>query len=265
MTKNAKGREPLESKIFTAAEITRGIAKLERRMADLDVLDPREVTHDEGLRDTVRNSIRDTVRDVFGANSQEAGDFVNPELYHSDGIIRAWDDDNPAYDYEAYGRGIPQMRTRLGGLVAKLEEKRLDLEESPEVHAYQLLQGMRIHPRIFALCSALFRDGHHSQAVFDASKALINFVKEKSGRHDLDGVGLMTEVFSPNKPILRFNDLVDQSDKDEQQGMMHLFMGAALAVRNPRGHSFPSDSPDEAVEFIGFLSLLASRLDKTRK
>jgi uncharacterized protein (TIGR02391 family) len=59
----------------------------------------------------------------------------------------------------------------------------------------------------------------------------------RSGRHNLDGVALMSTVFSPNDPILAFNSLANQTDKDEQQGLMHLFMGAVLGIRNPRAHA----------------------------
>jgi uncharacterized protein (TIGR02391 family) len=90
-------------------------------------------------------------------------------------------------------------------------------------------------------------------------------VKERSGRHDLDGAPLMRSVFSRNDPILAFNDLANQSDIDEQEGMMHLFEGAVLAIRNPRGHSFLDDSPDRALEYIGLLSLLANRLEEVKR
>lgn len=265
MARNATGPDQFRTKVFTENEISKGIIKLERRINEIKALDPREIAYDDGARETVQNNIRDTVRDIFGPDSQVARDFAYPSLYHSDGSIGYWDDDDPTIDYQAYSRGIPQMETRLRGLIAKLEETRLDLQESPEVQSLQLFQGMRLHPRIRAVCSDLFRDGHYPQAVFDASKALVNLVKEKSGRDDLDGVGLMTEVFSVNNPILRFNDLTTQSDKDEQKGMMHLFMGVTLGVRNPRGHSFLGDSPDEALEFIGLMSLLANRLEKAKR
>ena len=93
----------------------------------------------------------------------------------------------------------------------------------------------------------------------------MNYVKEKSRRHDLDGSGLMSTVFSKNKPVLAFNDLKDQRDADEQEGMMHLFMGAVLALRNPRAHALPDDSPEAAVEYIVFLSLLARRVDQAKR
>jgi uncharacterized protein (TIGR02391 family) len=90
----------------------------------------------------------------------------------------------------------------------------------------------------------------------------VNFVKEKSRRHDLDGANLMRTVFSRNDPILAFNDLRDQAEQDEQEGMMHLFEGAALALRNPRAHVLSDDSPEMALDYLMMLSMLAKRLDR---
>jgi Protein of unknown function (Hypoth_ymh) len=61
-------------------------------------------------------------------------------------------------------------------------------------------------------------------------------VKVKSGKTDIEGAPLMQSVFSVNNPILAFNGLADQSDRDEQQGMMQLYAGAVMAIRNPGGH-----------------------------
>ena len=127
------------------------------------------------------------------------------------------------------------------------------------------IEDLPLHPRIAAACVDLYQDEHYPNAVFDASKTLINFVKEKSGRHDLDGAPLMRQVFSKNDPILAFNDLMDQSDLDEQEGMMHIYEGVALGIRNPRGHGFPEDSLERALEYIVLISLLAHRLEETRK
>ena len=127
------------------------------------------------------------------------------------------------------------------------------------------IEDLPLHPRIAAVCVDLYQHEHYPNAVLDASKALIHFVKEKSGRYDLDGAPLMRQVFSKNDPILAFNDLIDQSDLDEQEGMMHIYEGVALGIRNPRGHGFPEDSPERALEYIGLISLLINRLEETHK
>jgi uncharacterized protein (TIGR02391 family) len=81
---------------------------------------------------------------------------------------------------------------------------------------------------------------------------------------ELDGVALMQNVFSKDNPILRFNDLKDNTDKDEQLGFMWLYSGAVMGLRNPRAHRIIADDPERALEFIAFISLLAKMLDESK-
>jgi uncharacterized protein (TIGR02391 family) len=88
---------------------------------------------------------------------------------------------------------------------------------------------------------------------------------ERSGQHNLDGAPLVRTVFSKNNPILAFNDLADQTDQDQQEGLMHLFEGAVLGIRNPGGHSFPEGTEQRAIEYISLLSLLAYLVQEAKK
>lgn len=124
--------------------------------------------------------------------------------------------------------------------------------------------NLSIHPRLLHACGKQFADGHYRDAILAAGIALVQYVKERSASA-LDGTALMTSVFSVNNPILAFSDLKDQSDKDEQQGLMHLFAGAVLALRNPRAHSLTPDTAEYAVEAISLISFLAKQLDTARK
>jgi len=105
---------------------------------------------------------------------------------------------------------------------------------------------------------------------------LNNFVKQKSGRHNLDGYKLMSFVFSfdyddqrdkiTRKPILKLNQLSGQSERDEQQGFMHLFMGVMLGIRNPKGHeTIIQSDPYRTLEYLSLASLLAKRVDEAKK
>lgn len=111
----------------------------------------------------------------------------------------------------------------------------------------------------------MYLDHYYFEAVFAAAKALVNFVKEKSGKHDLDGAALMRTVFSRKDPILLVNDLASQTDEDEQEGLMHVFEGAVLALRNPGGHAFPQGTAQRALEYIQLLSLLAYQVEESRR
>ena len=91
------------------------------------------------------------------------------------------------------------------------------------------------------------------------------FVQMRSMRPELSGTDLMLHVFSQKNPILKFNELKTETDKSEQQGMMFLYAGAMLALRNPRAHSIMVDDPENALDIILFISLLMKSLDNTTK
>ena len=58
-------------------------------------------------------------------------------------------------------------------------------------------------------------------------KALNNLVRLRSGLEH-EGTTLMERAFSPTNPVIKFNDLTTQSDRDEQKGFMMMFSGAVL-------------------------------------
>ncbi len=252
----------LEIKVFTSPEeIDRAIAKIKRRVEEVRALDPRQVPYDDQRRYTVEENIKMTVMEIYGPNSPEFHEHGYQNIWHGGYNMG----DSAATRQAKFAAGIPQTITRLEGLIARLEEKRAEFGQDTAALTRAAFEGLDLHPRIATACADLYRDRHYANAVEDAAKALVNFVKEKSGRHDLDGAPLMQHVFSPNNPILVFNDLADQSDKDEQQGMMFLFAGAVLGLRNPRAHKLLEDSPEEALDYIALLSLLAKRLEGAKR
>jgi uncharacterized protein (TIGR02391 family) len=233
-------------KEFTADEIDRGIAKLKRRADELKALQENYVSYDDAAVDNVENGISDAVLEIFSPESPEYQRYGHFRIESGFFIMGQSESESQAQ----FRASLPNAITRVEGLIAKLEEKRADLGVDPTTRARTTFQGMDLHPRIADVCADLYRDGHYSEAVFNASKAIVNYVRERSARHDLDGAALMRTVFSKNNPILVFNALADQSDLDEQEGMMHLFEGAVMGIRNPRGHSFLTDSPECALEYI---------------
>jgi uncharacterized protein (TIGR02391 family) len=139
----------------------------------------------------------------------------------------------------------------IENLISRLDERKTDFGADTTARVRSAFEGLDLHPRIAAVSADLYRNGHYRNAVLDASVALVNFVKEKSRRHDLDGAKLMTTVFSKNNPILAFNGLSDQTDEDEQEGMMHLFVGAVGVHRpdQPAGEAGGQGQPQGTVIF----------------
>jgi uncharacterized protein (TIGR02391 family) len=254
---------PLESREFRSSEeIDAAIARLRRRIEDLEKLDVRAafVNH-SGEDQVVQSNVQQTIREVFGAHSPE---------FREHRYIRLWaGPQSTMMDDEGILHGKQLGRTHvitiLNGLIGRLEEKKTDLAGGLPAAPSTYFDRLNLHDRIRDVSRDLFVDGHPWDAVFAASKALVNYVKERSNRHDLDGAPLMTTVFSKNDPILAFNDLADKTDLNEQEGMMHLFVGAVLAIRNPGGHAFPEGPEQRAIEYISFLSLLAYRLKEANR
>jgi uncharacterized protein (TIGR02391 family) len=259
--KKSYDEEIIQVKIFSNDEIDIGITKLQRRIKELESLLQDNVQFDDQQVDTVKHNIIDTIRDVFGQQSSEYDKNKYHKIRHgSSNVGDSW-----PVRHQKFIAGVPQSISMINGLIQRLEEKREDHGLDPKAKASQVFYGLNLQPRIHDICSDLYHDGHYANAVFDASKALINYIKEKSRIHDLDGTALVRKVFSKNDPILAFNDLSDQTDLDEQEGMMHLFEGFVMGVRNPRGHSFKYDNPERALEYIVLISMLAFKVDESKR
>lgn len=255
-------KPPLEPKEFRSSEeIDVAVTKLKRRIQELEKLDVQAaVLNQTGADSTARSNIRATILDVFGPNSPEFKEHEYIEIWEGP-LFMNMDDRTLIASTE---RGRTKVIGILTGLVGRLEEKRADLTMGMTPAPSTYFDCLNLHSRIRDIARDLFLDGHPWEAVFAAAKALVNYVKERSNRHDLDGAPLVRAVFSRNDPILAFNDLSDQTDADEQEGMMHLFEGAILAIRNPGGHSFPEGPEQRAIEYISLLSLLAYRVQEAK-
>jgi uncharacterized protein (TIGR02391 family) len=243
-------------------EIDSSIAKLERRIRELEALDiPAAVLQKSGADDVAKSNIRATMLEIFGPNSPEYKENIYIKIWAGPMFINM---QQPTI-IRAKELGRVQVIGILKGLIGRLREKREDLCVGASAAPSTYFDRLNLHPRIINVARDLFLDGYHWESVFAAAKALVNYVKERSGRHDLDGAPLVRTVFSKGNPILAFNDLADQTDQDEQEGMMHLFEGAVLGIRNPGGHSFPEGPEQRAIEYISLLSLLAYRVQEAKR
>lgn len=125
--------------------------------------------------------------------------------------------------------------------------------------------NIEFHPRVKEVSLDLFKNKHYSEAIFEAIKALNNYVKEKANIIDKDLSFAMALAFNENKPIIKLNKLENQSEKDEQEGFKLLFMGAMKGIRNPRGHeTYKLEDKNIALEYLGFISLLFRKAEEGR-
>ncbi|PIN88137.1 TIGR02391 family protein [Candidatus Woesearchaeota archaeon CG10_big_fil_rev_8_21_14_0_10_32_24] len=152
--------------------------------------------------------------------------------------------------------------------ISYLEEKWPEIEIASEdlKKNNSILLERNIHPEIIKVSEKLFNDGHYAPAIEEAFKKVVLLVKEKSGKLNLDGCGLMTTTFSKDNPILKFNNGETQIDKDEQMGWMLIYQGAVLSIRNVKAHgNIVQKDPVKTLEYLSFASLLCRRLDDAIK
>lgn len=153
-------------------------------------------------------------------------------------------------------KGLAKALSQLEGL----ENSKPTVEVKEQTDLYDLLitnDGLRKFTR------KLFYDGHHARAVEEAFKYLNNVVKEKSNLTKEDGFPLMQKAFSPNKPVLKLNAGVSQSEQSEQQGYMNIFSGCMLGIRNPRAHDHEwEDSESRAIQLLTLANHLLDKLEQ---
>jgi uncharacterized protein (TIGR02391 family) len=262
----ARRNTPVQSQPanLTPDQMKFAIPKLQRRITELKEIDVNTIQErGEPRFDALEQKIDSTLVDIFGKDTVEYHRFCVDRL---DTASLNFMYETPLHEVrEGYKRGIEQAISNLQTIVELFKENITDLGQNPAGKALKALGELDIHPEIERAVANLFRDGHYANAVEDACKVLDALVKLRSGRHDISGTDLMQNVFSPKNPVLKFNDLKTQTEQSEQQGMMFLYAGAMLALRNPRAHEIIEDDPEKALEYIAFLSLLAKSLDKAKR
>lgn len=249
---------------LTPEQIARGIEKIRKRIGELEpLLQLNDLDQLDRAACSVSKKIEETLSQLFGAGTAEYHRYKIEGLYARGDYVDEFYDDRGEYVVKHHG-AIHDAIATLNTAISMLEERLEDMGASPVGKARRAIEGLDLHRDIEEAAGQLYRDGHYSNAVLAAANALTALVKYRSG-HTQDGVDLMNNVFSLNKPVLKLNDLQDDSDRNEQKGFMMLLGGVVTALRNPRAHKQIDDDPEEAVEFIAFISLLAKRVDNAKK
>lgn len=156
------------------------------------------------------------------------------------------------------------------GLEFSGEGKMLQLSQSrtkPSEHQSEDLKFFSsrcFHPSVEKHSRDLFIGGNYYHAVFEVCKAFDKTVREKSS-FDKHGTELMSSALSL-KGTLKLNKQITETEKNEQEGLMHLCMGLMRAIRNPESHEPKLDwniTREDALDILSLLSYLYRQIDKT--
>src|SRR5216684_5240511 len=153
-----------------------------------------------------------------------------------------------------------QLRTKRRKALLESFIEQLEILAPPAAAGSQV--QYRFHPEIERVSGQLFRDGHYKQAALEAYIRVIDEVRAKSGLA-LDGDPLMNHAFGieGRTPVIQFNSLQTESERDEQKGLMFLYKGI-VGLRNSKAHSNRLfNDPSRALEYLALASLLMRLLE----
>jgi len=251
------------------AEMQAAFKKLVRRKQELDGIDPHSIMSEEDEA-TANGWIKiwnDTVAEIFTHDSRQYREYQLWSLNLSNSLNVSLTD--YGYNVREAREGIARGKQRVLQYIATIEkifkERLDDAGASPAAQATATFQGLTIHPALLAAIGDRYENGHYEDSVLKAYVAMEAIVKAKANRPNASGTSLMETAFSANSPLLEVADITDPSGKDEQMGMMRLFSGASLAVRNPRAHTLKADTANRALEQIVFLSHLADTVEAAKR
>jgi uncharacterized protein (TIGR02391 family) len=174
--------------------------------------------------------------------------------------IAAWNtvtQPKPAFEPANIIDACDQMIGALEGLADRAEA-----ELPPTVDVAQL------HPAVWGQAARLWRDEHYRQAVSAAADGVVQLVKSRVGGTELDDTDRWNQAFSkdapqPGRPRLRWpGDQADRTVVSMNDGLRRFAPGAQMTIRNPATHGPGEITPQEAVERLSVLSLLARWVDE---
>jgi uncharacterized protein (TIGR02391 family) len=155
---------------------------------------------------------------------------------------------------------VDGIRNKIFDYAFNLKSTNIDItnikKDDSQTEAENIFDTINLHPVIVNASKSLYESQHYASAIFEAFKAVNNYVKVKT-KLPLDGKDLMAQAFREDNPVLKLNRLRTLSDKNEQEGFKFIFMGAIVGIRNPKAHdSITQTDKNKTLEYLALASLL---------
>ncbi len=212
-------------------------------------------------------------------------------LHYNDAKVDAWENTTENILTAVYGlpdgelhRNTYEFRTMQSGVslhvnmsVAELQRDHVGTQQKRRALLEAIVEQLqdlappsaatapdqyRFHPEIERVAGEIYRDGHYKAAALEAYIRVIEEVRARSGLA-FDGDNLMNHAFGCDNrtPVIQFNSLQTEAEKDEQRGLMFLYKGI-VGLRNSKAHSNQLfDDPARAHEYLALASLLMHLLE----
>lgn len=201
-----------------------------------------------------RNSIVDIIEQL--CNPEE---FIGEPLNNQQEILKKVNEILTLYEYMIYQNGKIKRLT-IDQLITYQKARRAEAAPASRFEIRKFHQEIGIHGR------KPFLKGDYETAIFECCKAFDRYVSQKS-KIEASGKSLMGKALSLEKGVLRINSSLTDTDKDEQEGLMHLCLGLVSAIRNPQGHDPKLNRPatmEDTLDILTLISFLFRQIDKAK-
>jgi uncharacterized protein (TIGR02391 family) len=209
--------------------------------------------------DIWKNTTYRIVRDLFG------DDYLKLIERNE---TRVFSMGNSAANQRRYLEELDSMKSFLESSIQEFE--RLESDSALSIGRSIGLTDYDLHQRIKEVVDTKYEDGHYADAVEAGFKEVIKRVKDyvnsKTGGN-LDGAKAIGRAFDFDRqePLIKFNNLQSDEEKDEQRGIAFLFKGI-VCIRNRKVHeNIVLSNPYRALEYLALASLLMRLLDEYAK
>lgn len=133
----------------------------------------------------------------------------------------------------------------------------------PSQDLVAIFDRLDLHEALKDDVTKMFHDGHFNEAVRKALERFEKYIQKIINDHITIGKQLMAKAFNSKSPLIPINPMRTGNDRSEQEGFMHLTMGAMAGLRNLYSHGDEKQmGATDAIERLCFVSLLFKRVDR---
>jgi uncharacterized protein (TIGR02391 family) len=208
---------------------------------------------DDPQVDVWLNSTQNILNQAFGKPDGET--HPNARAFNYADGLPEYVNQGDAYTQQSHEVRTGRRKALLDGFIEQLK----DLAPPSATTAQD---QYKFHSEIERVSGELYRSGHYKSAALEAYIRVIDQVKIASKIPD-DGDSLMNKAFACDKqiPIIQFNNLGTDAERDEQRGFLFLFKGI-VGLRNSKAHSNALfDDPLRGHDYLALASLLMRVLE----
>lgn len=250
-------------------DINIGIKLFRKCLEKLEIISEEKPAFDSQRVKNLINQIRQTLLDVYGEQSFEYQSNKHYEICEPFyAIYENTDDENQ----KRFLDKLPDCKEFLKHWIETLEDKKELLNSQTTLPREKPSTPWHLlHPQVTLIAKTRFDSGNYAdsvEAVFKEINTIVKDVYKKRTGQELDGTTLMQNAFKfdlkktpEERPVIGFNHLSSDSEKNIQEGYRFIFSGAIQAIRNPKAHANIEIDEKRCLHFLMLGSLLFHQLE----